>query len=39
VAISKANPALGGDPNINGTQNIALPPTNNAAAADGVANA
>jgi hypothetical protein len=39
VAISRANPALGGDPQINGTQTIALPPTNNAAAADGVANA
>lgn len=39
VAISRANPALGGDPQINGTQTIALPPTNNAASADGVANA
>jgi hypothetical protein len=39
VAISRANPSLGGDPNISGTQNIAIPPTNNAAAADGVANA
>jgi hypothetical protein len=39
VAISRANPSLGGDPNISGTQNIAIPPTNNAAEADGVANA
>ena len=39
VAISRANPSLGGDPNISGTQTIAIPPTNNAAAADGVANA
>jgi hypothetical protein len=39
VAISQANPALKGDPNISGTQTIALPPTNTAAASDGVANA
>jgi hypothetical protein len=39
VAISRANPQLKGDPNITGTQTIALPPTNTAAASDGVANA
>lgn len=39
VAISRANPSLNGDPNITGTQNIALPATNTAATSDGVANA
>jgi hypothetical protein len=39
VTLSRANPSLGGDPNISGTQNIAIPPTNSAASADGVANA
>jgi hypothetical protein len=39
VAISRANPSLKGDPNITGTQTIALPPTNTAASSDGVANA
>jgi hypothetical protein len=39
VSLSKANPSLGGDPNISGTQNIALPATNTAASSDGVPNA
>jgi hypothetical protein len=39
VAISRANPSLGGDPNISGTQNIAIPPTNSASSSDGVPNA
>jgi hypothetical protein len=38
VGISQANPALKGDPNITGTQTIALPPSNTSASSDGVPN-